>query len=141
MNGHCQCPSHVRKVPILLQKSFLGDERNFLGPLMPFARGDMRDHIVSHKNDHGASQGLYAVLQWWIRLKISFCRFSASFDFRLLQQYPLNSGHSCIGSSRPKGAQKAMSLLCRPPRQWVALCKPARRNEGGVRTVSHDLGQ
>src|SRR6476646_8390280 len=26
----------VRKVPILLQKSFLGDERNFLGPLMRF---------------------------------------------------------------------------------------------------------
>ena len=34
-----------------------------------FARGDMRDHIVSHKNDHGA-----------------FARFSASFNFRLLQQ-------------------------------------------------------
>jgi hypothetical protein len=40
---------------------------------MPFARGDMRDHIVSHKNDHGASYGRYAVLQWWSRLKISFC--------------------------------------------------------------------
>ena len=40
---------------------------------MPFARGDMRDHIVSHKNDHGASYGRYAVLQWWSQLKISFC--------------------------------------------------------------------
>jgi hypothetical protein len=40
---------------------------------MPFARGDMRDHIVSHKNDHEASYGHYAVLQWWIQLKISFC--------------------------------------------------------------------
>ena len=40
---------------------------------MRFARGDMRDHIVSHKNDHGASYGRYAVLQWWSRLKISFC--------------------------------------------------------------------
>jgi hypothetical protein len=40
---------------------------------MPFARGDVRDHIVSHKNDQGASYGRYAVLQWWSRLKISFC--------------------------------------------------------------------
>ena len=39
---------------------------------MPFARGDMTDHIVSHKNDHGASYGHYIVLQWWIRLKINF---------------------------------------------------------------------
>ena len=58
---------------ILLQKSFWGDDQNFSGPLMPFARGDMRDHIVSHKNDHGASYGRFAVLQWWSRQKISFC--------------------------------------------------------------------
>ena len=38
---------------ILLQKSFWGDERNFLEPLMRFARGDVRDHIVSSKIDHG----------------------------------------------------------------------------------------
>ena len=35
---------------------------------MRSARGDMRDHIVSHKNDHGASYGRYVVLQGWIRL-------------------------------------------------------------------------
>jgi hypothetical protein len=40
---------------MLSKKSFWGDERKFLEPLMRFARGDMRDHIVSHKNDHGAS--------------------------------------------------------------------------------------
>jgi hypothetical protein len=32
----------------VLKKSFSGDERNFLGPLMRFASGDVRDHIVSH---------------------------------------------------------------------------------------------
>ena len=42
-------------MPIVLKKSFLGDERNFLGPLMRFARGDVRDHIVSHKIDHEPS--------------------------------------------------------------------------------------
>jgi hypothetical protein len=71
----------------VLQKSFWGGDQSFSGPLMPFARGDMRDHIVLHKNDHGASYGRYAVLQWWSRLKISFARFSASFNFRLLQHY------------------------------------------------------
>jgi hypothetical protein len=36
-------------------KVFLADERDFLGPLMRFAGGDVRDHIVSHKNGHGPS--------------------------------------------------------------------------------------
>jgi hypothetical protein len=40
--------ANVRFAPIVLQKSFLADERNFLGPLMRFAGGDVRDHIVSH---------------------------------------------------------------------------------------------
>jgi hypothetical protein len=30
----------------------LGDERNFLGPLMRFARGNVGDQIVSRKNSH-----------------------------------------------------------------------------------------
>jgi hypothetical protein len=40
--------------PILLQKSFWGDERKFLEPLMRFTRGDVRDYIVSSKIDHGS---------------------------------------------------------------------------------------
>jgi hypothetical protein len=44
---------HVSKVRILLQKSFWGDERRFLEPLMRFTRGDVRDYIVSSKLDHG----------------------------------------------------------------------------------------
>jgi hypothetical protein len=46
---------HVRFVPILLQKSFRGEEQKFLEPLMRFTRGDVRDHIVSSKIDHGPS--------------------------------------------------------------------------------------
>jgi hypothetical protein len=38
--------------PIVLKKSFWGDERKFIGPLMRFACGDVRDHVVSHENDH-----------------------------------------------------------------------------------------
>jgi hypothetical protein len=51
------CSRHVSKVPILLQKSFWGDERKFLEPLMRFTSGDVRDHIVSSKIDHGPP--------WW----------------------------------------------------------------------------
>jgi hypothetical protein len=68
-------------LPIVLQKPFWGGDQNFSGPLMPFARGDMRDHIVLHKNDHGASYGRYAVLQWWSRLKISFCEIFGVVQF------------------------------------------------------------
>jgi hypothetical protein len=45
---HC---GEIRR--ILLQKSFGGDERKFLEPLMRFTRSDVRDHIVSSKIDHG----------------------------------------------------------------------------------------
>jgi hypothetical protein len=44
---------HVSNVPILLQKSFWGGERKVLEPLMRLTRGDVRDHIVSSKIDHG----------------------------------------------------------------------------------------
>ena len=54
---------------ILLQKPFLGDERNFLGPLMRFVCGDVRDLIVSHKNDHGPAHPRCRALQRWRGLK------------------------------------------------------------------------
>src|SRR5215207_11661573 len=38
---------------ILLQKSFWGGELKFLEPLMRLTGGDVRDHIVSPKIDHG----------------------------------------------------------------------------------------
>jgi hypothetical protein len=41
--------------PILLKKSFGGAERNFLGSLMRFMLGNVRDHITSQQNNHGAS--------------------------------------------------------------------------------------
>jgi hypothetical protein len=72
-----QCPLRAD----VLKKSFWGDAQNFSGLLMLFARGDMRNHIVSHKNDHGASYGRYAVLQWWSRLKISFCEIFGVVQF------------------------------------------------------------
>ena len=65
----------------MLKKSFWGDDQNFSGPLMPFARGDMRDHIASRKNDHGAPYGRYAVLRRWSQLKMSFCKIFSVVQF------------------------------------------------------------
>ena len=47
------CQVDVAHWQILLQKSFWGGERKFLEPLMRSTRGDVRDHIVSSKIDHG----------------------------------------------------------------------------------------
>src|SRR5260370_20367522 len=48
----------VRLWQILLQKSFWGGERKFLEPLMRLTGGDVRDHIVSPKIEHGSGEGL-----------------------------------------------------------------------------------
>ena len=71
----------------MLQKSFGGDERNFLGPLMRFARRDVRDHIAYQKNDHGASYRPRGLCSGREVEKSSFARFSRPFDFRVLQHY------------------------------------------------------
>jgi hypothetical protein len=50
-------PRQVRYWPIVLKKSFLTDERKFLGPLMRLVRCDVRGHIVMPKIDHGSRRG------------------------------------------------------------------------------------
>ena len=84
---------HVRDGPIVLKKSFWRDERKFLEPLMRFARSDMRDHIVSHKNDHGASYRRYGALQWRRRLKISFCEIFGVVRFSTFATLSANRRH------------------------------------------------
>src|ERR1700680_5213137 len=77
---------YVRFVPILLQKSFWGAERKFLEPPMRLAPRDVRDLIVSQKNDHDLRIGATALCNGGAASNITFARFSALFDFRLLQQ-------------------------------------------------------
>jgi hypothetical protein len=79
---------------ILLKKLFWGDEQNFSGPLIRFARGNMRDHIVLCKNDHGASYRLCGVLQWWSRLKISICEIFWVVRFSTFSTVSAHSGRS-----------------------------------------------
>jgi hypothetical protein len=57
---------------IVLQKSFWADQRKFWGPLMRFALGDVRDHIISHKNHHGPANRRYEPLQRQKLIKIDF---------------------------------------------------------------------
>jgi hypothetical protein len=57
---------------IVLKKSFLTNERKFLGPLMRLVRCDVRDHIVTPKIEHGSSWRRYRALQRQGSLRISF---------------------------------------------------------------------
>jgi hypothetical protein len=85
---------------IVLKKSFWGDDQNFSGPLMPFARGDMRDHIASRKNDHGAPYGRYAVLRRWSQLKMSFCEIFSVVQFSTFATLSPNEQTSVAGPLR-----------------------------------------
>jgi hypothetical protein len=58
---------------ILSKKSFGGNKRNFLKLLMCFVRSDVRDHIVSRKNDHGPSYWHYRASQRRSSPKITIC--------------------------------------------------------------------
>jgi hypothetical protein len=91
---------------IVLKKSFWGDERKFLGPLMPFARGDVRDHVVSHKSDQGASYGRYTVLQWRSRLKISFCEIFGVVRFSTFATLSAQTGRGAMSDLSPLSGVK-----------------------------------
>jgi hypothetical protein len=64
--------AHVCYRQIVLQKSLLADERNFSGPLVRPTRGDVRDHIVSHKKRPWTFASACRALQRKRRLKIDF---------------------------------------------------------------------
>jgi hypothetical protein len=77
-------------LPILLQKSFWGGERKFLEPLMRFARGDVRDHIVSSKSITDLRSRVEKRRSSGEVQRSTFARFLGLFDFRLLQQYRID---------------------------------------------------
>ena len=91
----------------MLQKSFLGDERNFLGPLMRFVCGDVRDLIVSHKTDHGPAHRRYRALQQWRSLKICFREIFGVVRFSTFATISANRRH------RPRSQFTAGSPMTR----------------------------
>ena len=56
---------------------------------MRFARGDVRDHIDLHKNDHCTFVSALGSIG-----AVETSNISASFDIRLLQPYPLKNDFS-----------------------------------------------
>ena len=69
---------------------------------MRFARGDMRDHIVSHKNDHGASYRRYGVLPWRSWLKINFCEIFGVVRFSTFATPSPSCGVSRAGAANTR---------------------------------------
>ena len=84
---------------------------------MRFARGDMRDHIVSHKNDHGASYWRYGILRWRSWLKINICEIFGVVRFSTFATW----GNSGIEPDKGKG-------ISSPGTYEVSLMWP--RNDG-----------
>ncbi len=139
----------VRFVPIVLKKSFLGDEQNFIGPLMRFACGDVRYHVVSHKNDHGPSYRRYGALQRQRHLKINFRENFGVVRFSTFATVSATFGHhpgaildhglpgglyngpvtieQVAGSLSRTGNYFEVRMLQRTPRQ----SRPSQRRSGG----------
>jgi hypothetical protein len=73
---------------IVLQKSFWGDERKFLEPLVRFASGDLGAISFHPKSITDLASGAEKRRNSRKIRRSTFARFLGLFDFRLLQQYP-----------------------------------------------------
>src|ERR1700730_14646214 len=94
---------------------------------MRFARGDMRDHIVSHKNDHGASCWRYGILRFRSRLKINICetfgvvRFSTFATILALVGTAAMSGVRSLSGGKRTCRGKPISVAFDPTRTLQSL--------------------
>ena len=81
---------------------------------MRFARGDMRDHIVSCKNDHGASYRHHGVLQWWSRLKINVCEIFGVVRFSTFATISAKSRQASVHSITSSARASSVGGTLRP---------------------------
>jgi len=109
MTAHGQSSrSHIgrlwngRKWRILLKKSFRGDERNFLEPVMRFMRSDVRDHVASQKNDYGPSYRCYGTSRRRSCPEISICEIFGVVRFSTFSTVSAQSGHPQRVRERPR---------------------------------------
>ena len=98
---------------IPLQKSFRGDERNFLELLMRFVHSDVRDHIVSLKNDHGTSYRRYRASQPQSRPKNQHLRDFDVVRFSTFATLPARSRHVAMSDLSPHGGEADVEYLLR----------------------------
>jgi hypothetical protein len=76
---------------------------------MRFARGDMRDHIVSHQNDHGASYWRYGILRWRSWLKIDICEIFGVVRFSTFATISARNGPPAMSDLSPLSEVKLKS--------------------------------
>src|SRR5260370_24135132 len=100
---------NVSCVQIVLQKFFLAGDGNFLEPLMRFARGDVRVHIGSHKNDHGPLYPSYRALQRRRRLKIDLREIFGVARFSTFATLSALFGHGAMSDLSPLCASERTS--------------------------------
>src|SRR5258708_3343613 len=115
---------HVCNWQIVLKKSFPADERNFSGPLMRFARRDVRDHNAFHKNDHGPSYCPWRALQRYKRLNIDFRELFRVVRFSTFSTLSALTGHAAVVAGCP---------LLRVKRTWI---RRAARSESDPKRTS-----
>ncbi len=85
---------------------------------MLLARGDMRDHIVSHKNYHRPSWRHYRALQRQERLTINFCEIFGAVRFSTFATVSAISGSSPLALAFTAPIRRSLILdeNCRAPR-------------------------
>jgi len=122
------CGAWVCCWPILLQKSFGADERNFLGPLTRFVRRDVRDHIAYQKNDHGVPYRPFGALQRQRCREIIFRVIFEAVRFSTFATLSTHKGHQRTGAA----ADDYAALATRPS----ISVRSATKSMGFVRSAS-----
>jgi hypothetical protein len=131
---------------MLSKKSFGGNKQNFLKLLMRFVRSDVRDHIVSQKNDHGPSCRHYRASQRRSSPKIPICEIFAVVRLSTFRQHRSNSDLTVPKSyfrSTPRNGHALERQLCAIscPSRVIARRKMARSHRAtrwvGWRRISH----
>jgi hypothetical protein len=121
-----------------LKKSFLGDEQNFSAPLARPARGNVRDHIDSHKSDRRPSYLSYRALQRRRQPKTDFREIFGAARFSTFSTVsvklgprtaselgpfiPPDSGHAGTAAAGPFGADSVSRLV--DPKRTLARLSP-----------------
>ena len=81
---------------------------------MGFARGDARDHIVSHKTATDLRIGAKEPCSGRDGQQTTFARFSVPFDFRLFQQYrrkaDTHKDRQLAGSADSRSSSEAFAI-------------------------------
>jgi hypothetical protein len=88
---------------------------------MRWACGDVRDHVVSHKNDHGPSYRRSGALQRQRHLKINFREIFGVVRFSTFATVSALNGHRTMSDLSPLCAQERTSQKVKPCHRYTVL--------------------